>query len=667
MFRLTWGSNKGTALTACFIVAILMIGDAQAAWKEKRLAPMSTDRYDNSSVLIKFKTNVSMARRKQIREILAGRLIRGFGVLENLEHVKIPTNTVDHALAMLRRNPFVEFAEPDYVVSAFAAPDDPYFPSNLWGIVNINAPTAWDATTGNHDTIIAIIDSGIDYDHPDLQANIWRNLAELNGAVGIDDDGNGYIDDIYGWDWCNADNDPKDDYWHGTHVAGSVGAVGDNGVGTVGVNWHVRLMSLKFMCSNGKGFVSDAIAALDYAIDKNVRVSNNSWGWSGDWSNAMANALSNAQAAGHLFIAAAGNDSRNNETTPYYPSSFPHENVISVASIDIADALSTFSNWGATSVDLGAPGTDILSTYPNNTYATANGTSMAAPHVSGAAGLIISSHPTWTLIQVKDRLLNNVRSIPSLSGKTVTGGTLNLAAVTGTARIGDFVWDDLDGDGVQDTGEPGLEGVAVQLQDCSGNVLTTQTTDATGSYRFDGLLAGSYRVNFEPPSGFSFSPPLQGAKRAKDSNPDPVTGNTSCLVTPEGKLRLGIDAGLVGVPAGTGSGKIGDRVWDDLSGDGIQDQGEPGLPGVTVNLRTCGGEFLASTITGADGTYLFEALDVGDYKLEFLVPVGYTLSPRKQGTKRGQDSDPFTSTGLTPCLPLASGQVRLGIDAGMTN
>ncbi len=352
-----------------------------------------------------------------------------------------PNADMVDVIAAFLADPNCLSAEPNYIVRSLATtPNDPLYAANMWGLNNtgqtggtvdadIDAPEAWDATTGSNTTIVGIIDTGIDWDHPDLAANIWSNPGEtVNGS---DDDGNGYIDDVRGWDFVNEDNDPDDPVdGHGTHVAGTVGAVGNNSVGVTGVAWTVKLIPLKTLNDAGSGTTLDAIEAIDYVTDlvQNrgiaVKLTNNSWG-GGGFSSSLQAAIQAAEAAGVLFVAAAGNDATNNDALPHYPSNYTTANIISVASTDHNDLLSTFSNYGATSVDLAAPGTSILSTVPGGTYGYKSGTSMATPQVSGVAALIWAADPSLTYSEVKDLLFNSVDLLPALSGNTVTGGRLN--------------------------------------------------------------------------------------------------------------------------------------------------------------------------------------------------------------------------------------------------
>ena len=336
----------------------------------------------------------------------------------------------------------VAYVEPDYVLTGAAVPDDPSF-SELWGLSNtgqsrgrfdadIDAPEAWGVTTGSRNVVVAVIDTGIDYGHQDLAANAWRNPGEVAGD-GLDNDGNGFVDDVYGWDFANNDADPMDDQGHGTHVAGTIGAVGNNGTGVVGVSWNVSIMGLKFIGANGSGSTADAIAAVNYATKMrrdfgiNIVATNNSWG-GGGFSTALSDAIAAGGQAGILFVAAAGNNSRDIDSTPLYPASYPSDAVISVAATDRSNKMWSSSNYGATSVDVAAPGASIYSTVPNNGYAVNSGTSMAAPHVTGTVALMAAANPQATAAQIRAAILSTVVPVAGLAGKVATGGLLNAAA-----------------------------------------------------------------------------------------------------------------------------------------------------------------------------------------------------------------------------------------------
>jgi len=358
------------------------------------------------------------------------------------EFKEFDIDTLSAAMNSFEQIPSVKFAEPDYLVHTSTTPDDSNF-SNLWGMHNtgqtggssdadIDAPEAWNLQTGSGDVIVAVIDTGVDYDHVDLATNMWKNPGETgvdsNGnnkeTNGIDDDGNGYTDDIYGYDFINNDADPDDnDHYHGTHCAGTIGGVGNNGQGVAGVAWNVKMMAIKFLGPSG-GYTSDAILSVEYATDMGAHLSSNSWG-GGGFSQALKDAIDDAGANGALFVAAAGNSGRDTDSSSHYPSSYTSGNVISVAATDHNDGLASFSNYGATSVDLGAPGVSIYSTAPEDSYRSLSGTSMATPHVSGVIALLLSEFPSESLGEIKNRLLSSGDSISSLSGNTITGKRLN--------------------------------------------------------------------------------------------------------------------------------------------------------------------------------------------------------------------------------------------------
>lgn len=327
-------------------------------------------------------------------------------------------------------------ATPDFKIRAQSIPNDPSF-SSLWGLTNngsqggsttadINIEPAW--ALGTTSTVVtAVIDSGIDYNHPDLASNIWINRNEVAGN-GVDDDRNGYVDDIRGWDFANNDNNPMDDNGHGTHVAGTIGAVGNNGVGVVGVAWQTSIMALKFLDANGSGSLSSAISAINYARVNGAKVINASWG-GGGFSSALQSAITQFVSSGGIFVAAAGNESSNNVTTPSFPANYT--GVISVGASTRTDTLASFSNFG-TNVDVVAPGQSILSTLPNNRYGTLSGTSMAAPHVAGALALLWSQNPTRTAAQITDALMANTDNV--LRGSTSQFGRINVGRAAEALR-----------------------------------------------------------------------------------------------------------------------------------------------------------------------------------------------------------------------------------------
>ncbi|MBX9768760.1 MAG: S8 family serine peptidase [Bdellovibrionales bacterium] len=351
-----------------------------------------------------------------------------------------------HIIKALMENPEVENVERNLIYRASALPNDKEF-EKLWGLKNtgqedpgsndpdgrppqegiagmdIDAERAWEITTGSANVVVGIIDSGIDVTNPDLVNNIWINAAEASGQAGVDDDNNGYVDDVNGYDFVKNKGQVIDENGHGTHVSGTIGGQGNNNSAVAGVNWTVRMMGLRFLNAQGGGTLGNAIKAIDYATKMGARITNNSWG-GGGYSDELRAAIQRASDAGILFVAAAGNDASNNDQKASYPSNYQIPNVISVAAIDNRGELADFSCFGKRMVHIGAPGVNILSTTPKG-LASYSGTSMATPHVTGVAALVLSQFPNLTLKELRDRVVKTARPIPGLKGRVSTGALLN--------------------------------------------------------------------------------------------------------------------------------------------------------------------------------------------------------------------------------------------------
>lgn len=418
------------------------ISEAARDWRRRRdeaLAARPDLGHDPTTMLVKFRAHDLPEWEEAIRGMFESETVETWDLVPGLEHLTCSRDSADAAEVVQRiagALGIVEYAEPDYLYRLGATPNDTSY-GLLWGLNNtgqtvnkdrgtanndIDANLAWDVTTGSSAVVVGMADSGVRRTHVDLAANIWTNPGEIAGN-GVDDDGNGYTDDTWGWDFWNNDNNPDDDNGHGSHTAGTVGAVGNNGTGLTGVCWTVRLVGLKIGSASGSVSSSAGISAVNYCVTKGIKVSNHSWGGSTS-SSAFNSAVTSAQAAGHMLVCAAGNSG---VSTPFYPASYSHDNILSVAAVDNDGRMASFSNYGATNVDLGAPGVTIYSCSKNSntSYAYLSGTSMAAPHVTGTAALVWARNPSWTYAQVRSKILSSAKPLSSLAGKTVTGGLLN--------------------------------------------------------------------------------------------------------------------------------------------------------------------------------------------------------------------------------------------------
>jgi hypothetical protein len=398
--------------------------------------------FEPTRIIVRFDSGVSPT---QMQSIVPGAVFENeLNIVPGTRVVNLPAGiNVENALDRFRASNFVRYAEPSYYRTLQQTfPNDPQF-SGLYGLHNtgqgggvadsdIDAPEAWDLTTGSSSFIVAVFDTGIDFNHPDLAANVWVNPGEIPGNS-IDDDGNGLVDDIRGWNWNFNNNNVTDTNGHGTHVSGTIGAVGNNAVGVAGVNWNVKIMMMKIF-EGSSGYAGDAavVSAINYVINKGVKVSNHSWG-GGPFSQVLLDGITAARNAGHLFIAAAGNFSSNNDASPFYPASYNLDNIISVAASTNTDGRASFSSWGLTSVDLAAPGDNVLSTWPTalitSGYNTISGTSMSTPHVVGVAALAWSFSPSSSYQQIRQAIFAGVD--PNNAFRTdgpnpvATGGRLN--------------------------------------------------------------------------------------------------------------------------------------------------------------------------------------------------------------------------------------------------
>jgi thermitase len=428
----------------------------------KPVAPKRSTTEKEPEVLVKFRPGVSLAEIKKIAEKNNDRLedeietVKGLVSIDDLDNADAKKVAEQYS----QLTDLVMYAEPNIEIKLddpantnapvdytpfdddLTNPNDPMF-AEQWALNNtgqnggkekahVDALKAWLKTKGSDKIVVAVLDTGVDFTHADLVSNIWFRPANIPQYT---DDELGTFNDEHGFDATDNITDPMDDNGHGTHCAGIIGAEGNNDEGIAGINWNVRIMPLKFLGKGGFGSTKDAIEAINYAIDRkqkgvNVRVISASWG-STQYSKALEDAIRAAGEAGILFVAAAGNDGSSNDKRPHYPSNYDLPNVVSVAALDRNDQLASFSNFGTKTVHIAAPGKDILSTWLNDQYREASGTSMATPYVSGAAGLVLASEPNLTVAKLRERLLKSVDKLDNLSDKVQSGGRLNAAKALG--------------------------------------------------------------------------------------------------------------------------------------------------------------------------------------------------------------------------------------------
>lgn len=511
---------KKIVAVALFVIAIFTGSDSFAAVKMVMVNGQERPAYREGEVIVKYKDGVVRTRNEMAslyQRISVKNIKRFSGHFKNFEQLAFDSShlTVEQAVADLNRDPSVEYAQPNYMIYAFAdqqvkptaepciIPGIPYPPgcegggdggggggqmpciipgvpfppgcddsgggggggggggtppserpaiqpapaevnppvadpdlAQAYGIAKVGADKAWAIQKGSKSVVVAVIDTGIDYNHPDLAFNIWRNPnAGTFVRTGIDPSGSNITGDVVGWDFVHNDNLPFDDNEHGTHCAGVIGAVGGDGKGISGVNQRVSIMAVKFLSGEGSGDTAGAISGIDYAISRGAKVLSNSWGGKGDdgSNGALKDAIQRAADAGVLFVAAAGNDGTDNDKDPTFPASFNVDNMVTVAATTETDGIAFFSNKGVKSVHVGAPGANVYSTVPGNKYAKLSGTSMACPHVAGAAALLWAQFPKENYKQIKQRLMQFGDPISALNGKTVSGKRINVEkALKGT-------------------------------------------------------------------------------------------------------------------------------------------------------------------------------------------------------------------------------------------
>jgi subtilisin family serine protease len=596
--------NRRIPLLFAGLAGVLMLGGpaSQAA-----PAKQPTSQTVPGDVIVGFQSDVSPADQQKI--------LKGVGADEKQSWKKIhgslahlASGDVDAAIAKLRQDPRVRYAEPNHIVTIDSVPNDPSF-GNTWGLNNtgqtingspgtpdadIDAPEAWNVTTGSSNVTVAVIDTGVDWSHPDLSSQIWVNPGENCSGCrndGIDNDHNGFVDDWHGWDFANNDNNPTDDHGHGTHVSGTIGAAGNNGVGVAGVNWNVRIMPVKFLNAQGSGTDANAVSAVLYAAQNGAAVMNNSWA-DDVYSQALADAITVADQHSSLFVAAAGNNGTDNDSSPTYPASYDMPNVVAVAATDNTDSRAFFSNVGRRSVDLGAPGVDIYSTWPGGGYQYLSGTSMATPHVAGAAALAKAAFPSASAVGLKALLLGTVDPKPALATTTSSGGRLNIGnAVACSAKP--QVWIDAPGPGfLVDVGAPvSFTALAANCANPSGVTVTATGNGApvTLAARGDGVYTGT----FTPTGGGAVTIAVT-ASNGTTSTTRSMTGSarSSLSITPGGPPVTVTSVSGEAIPIKF-NGTVGERVSVALTNVSIMIS--------QVSIVSPSGSSLASTYIGTGG------------------------------------------------------------------
>ncbi len=637
---------KRLAIVAGVSLSLVLMGGSTAGGS---VADHGAGRAATSQYIVGFRAGVAASTRASVAAAHAAHVLPA-----RLGQIRAELVITDAAGARsLAADPRVRYVEPNGLLHADSLPSSPTDPlfNQLWGLRNtgqtvngtagtagadIGAVQAWQHGTGSSSVIVADIDSGMLTSHPDLAANVWVNPGEnCTGcrSDGVDNDGNGYVDDWQGWDFVNEDNRPDDQAGHGTHTAGTIGATGDNGIGVIGVDPHVSLMPLKFISANGTGTNADAIQAILYAADNGARVINSSWG-GGSYSQALTDAIAQADAHGVLYVASAGNSASD---AAFYPAATDLPNVISTAATDQTDDLAWFSTFGDT-VDLAAPGQETLSTITSGGYGYASGTSMAAPHVTGSAALLFSQHPSATPETIKALLFATAQPLPSLAGRVLTGSRLDVGAAADCSATPD-VWIDAPRDGfVAAPGHP--VAVRVLAGECAApaGVSVTATVNGTPlTISPDG--AGLWSASFTPSatgplsvhavaddSALTAGRTAAGQAAAElplDGFPHSVAavagGDAVATFTtsPGHRISLGIGSGTLGAMAVTVTAPDGTRLQDNRpipSGGGFIDPLPAALAGV-YSIRV-------HPVTGAGGSVPLSLYDVPPDLGGSIVPGG---------------------------------------------
>lgn len=644
--------------------------------------------YRKDRIIIRPRNDVTPEALQQFHRRM-GTATKALGHRHRLERTSLPRGqSVAAALAAYRKSGLVEYAEPDYLLQPLLVPNDfNYQNQDQWNLHNtgiyggvagadIMAEAGWDLQPDAPDIIVAVVDSGIRYTHEDLAPNMWVNPGESGldsqgrdrRTNGVDDDANGYVDDVHGINVLNGSGDPQDDWGHGTHVAGIVGARGNNATGVAGVAWRVRLMACKFIDANAAYSVSDAVRALDYARVHGARIVTASWGGYAFDSQALRDAFAALREAGILVAAAAGNDNSDNDRMPLYPASYDFDNIITVAATNRTDDRAGYSNYGAQSVDLGAPGSPVFSTWADTDrgYRYHEGTSMAAPHAAGAAALLWTRFPGDTPRQIIQRLLGSVDPLPALGGRTVSGGRLNLAAALASGTPPPPPVAPAAPSGLQATAVSSST-VSLSWFDNSDNETGFELQRSTDNATFTTVLNLGAHVTSASVSGLAASTThyfrLRATQGGTVSEFSPVASatTTAAEAPPPSGSWLSADVGAVsaaGASSGSGDGAVvsgsGADIWDGADEFHYRYQLWTGDGSITARVTS-----LANTHGWAKAGVMFrETLGAGSAHAFMCVSAGNGTAFQRR-TAAGASSS-STSGGTGSSLPKWVRLVREG-------
>ena len=559
-------------------------------------------------LVVRYKDSIGVEETGALAAMTGGRVVARIRAL-NAVVFEVPAEQAAQALRLLRSNPHVLYAEPDAVAEAAFTPNDPEYSLHQYGPQIIQANRAWDITKGSPDILVAVVDTGVDYTHPELANKV-----------------------VLGYDFVNNDADPMDDNGHGTHVAGIIAAATNNGIGVASIGYNTRVLAVKVLSATGSGFYSTVAQGITYAADHGARIINLSLRGTVA-SNILQDAINYAWNKGVLVVAAAGNDGSN---APVYPAAYPH--VLAVAATDWNDAHWSLSNYGDY-VDIAAPGVGIFSTDwagGAGPYASRSGTSMAAPHVAEVAALALAVNPDLTNADLESLLMNTAddKGDPGWDPYYGAGRVNAYRAVVAAqeaarsvqgAAVGDRVWLDANGNGLQDPGESGVANVVVELHQADGTLVASTTTDASGQYAFTNVPAGDYYLRVVSPTGYVFTLANQGSDDLADSDVDRGSGRTPVFTLAPGQSDASWDAGLIPTV------RLGGYTWVDANANAIRDPDEQdSVPNVPVHITgtdITGASVDATVASDGNGHFLVDTLLPGTYQVEVPHAVqGYVLT-----------------------------------------